>query len=123
LVAEFRQQGDHLLFEIVADGFLRHMIRIIMGTLLDVGRGRLQSEAFKAILEGQDRKHASKTISPHGLCLLEVGYRPFDLHTENAPTDLSRVWSKRSCLDRLSPNGENINLFNTHAVRPERVEG
>ena len=82
LVAEFRQEGDHLSFEIVAGGFLRHMIRIIMGTLLDVGRGRLRPEDLKAILEGKDRNHASKTISPHALCLLEVGYQPFGVHFE-----------------------------------------
>jgi tRNA pseudouridine38-40 synthase len=74
---EFRQQGDHLFFEIVADGFLRHMIRIIMGTLLKVGDGKLTPEDVKAILEAKDRKRASKTLSAHALCLLEVGYRPF----------------------------------------------
>jgi tRNA pseudouridine38-40 synthase len=89
LVAEFRQEGDHLTFDIVADGFLRHMIRIIMGTLLDVGRGRLRPEDLKVILEGKDRSLASKTISPHALCMLEVGYQPFGVHLENAPTDLS----------------------------------
>ncbi|MDD5558143.1 tRNA pseudouridine(38-40) synthase TruA [Candidatus Methylomirabilis sp.] len=82
LVAEFRQEGDHLAFDIVADGFLRHMIRIIMGTLLDVGRGRLRPEDLKVILEGKDRSHASKTISPHALCMLEVGYQPFQMHPE-----------------------------------------
>lgn len=75
--AELIQKGDHLVFEIVADGFLRHMIRIIMGTLLDIGRGKLGSETFKVIRESGDRKQASKTIAPHGLCLLEVGYQPF----------------------------------------------
>ncbi len=89
MVAEFRQQGDHLSFEIVANGFLRHMIRIIMGTLLDIGRGRLQSEALQAILEEKDRKHASKTISPHGLCLLEVGYHPFGFHSEKKRSAIS----------------------------------
>lgn len=77
LVAGFRQEGDHLSFEIVADGFLRHMIRILMGTLLDIGRGRLQAESLQAILESKDRNQASKTIAPHALCLLEVGYQPF----------------------------------------------
>jgi len=85
LVAELRQEGDHLLLEIVASGFLRHMIRIIMGTLLDVGRGRLQPEDIKAILEEKDRSRASKTISPHALCLLEVGYQPFGVHLEKTP--------------------------------------
>jgi len=75
---EFRQQGDHLFFEIVANGFLRHMIRIIMGTLLDVGREKLAPGDVKAILEAKDRHRASKTLSAHALCLLEVGYCPFE---------------------------------------------
>lgn len=75
--ATFRPENDHLFFEIAADGFLRHMIRIIMGTLLDVGRGKLGPRDLKAILKARDRKQASKTRSAHALCLLEVGYRPF----------------------------------------------
>ena len=75
--AEFRQEADHLHFEIIADGFLQHMIRIIMGTLLEVGRGKLTPTDVKAILEAKDRKQSSKTLSPHALCLLEVGYQPF----------------------------------------------
>ena len=73
----FRQQGDYLFFEIAGDGFLRHMIRIIMGTLLDVGQGKFTPDGLKAILEARDRNHASKTLSPHALCLLEVGYMAF----------------------------------------------
>jgi len=75
--AEFQAQDDHLYFEIVANGFLRHMIRILMGTLLDVGRGKLTLEDVKAILEAKDRNQASKTLSPNALCLMEVGYEPF----------------------------------------------
>jgi tRNA pseudouridine38-40 synthase len=85
LAAEFRQERDHLIFDIVADGFLRHMIRIIMGTLLDVGRGKLRTDDLKTILEGRNRNHASKTISSHGLCLLEVGYHPFTPHSSLLP--------------------------------------
>jgi tRNA pseudouridine38-40 synthase len=77
LATEFRRQGDHLFFEIVANGYLRHMIRIIMGTLLDVGRGKLTPPDVKAILEVRDRKQASKTLSSNALCLIEVGYQPF----------------------------------------------
>jgi len=81
--AEFRHEGDHLFFEIVADGYLRHMIRIMMGTLLDVGRGKLAPEDIKVILEAKDRNLASKTLPPHALCLVEVGYRPFDAGARN----------------------------------------
>jgi tRNA pseudouridine38-40 synthase len=75
--AEFQQDRHHLYFEIIANGFLRHMVRIIVGTLLDVGRGRLVPHDMKAILEGRDRKYASNTVSAHGLSLVEVGYRSF----------------------------------------------
>ena len=77
--AQFRHEAAHLVFEITAGGFLRHMIRIIMGTLLDVGKGKLTPEDVKAILEAKDRNQASKTLSPHGLCLLEVGYQPISI--------------------------------------------
>lgn len=76
-LAEFRQEKHHLHFEVVAGGFLRHMIRIIMGTLLDVGNGKLTPADVQAILESRDRNMASKTLSPHALCLLEVSYQPF----------------------------------------------
>jgi tRNA pseudouridine38-40 synthase len=78
-VAQFRHEADHLVFEITAGGFLRHMIRIIMGTLLDVGKGKLTPEDVQAILEAKDRNRASKTLSPHALCLLEVGYQPIGI--------------------------------------------
>jgi tRNA pseudouridine38-40 synthase len=76
--AKLHARDDHLYFEIVADGFLRHMIRIIMGTLVDVGRGRLGVGDVQAILEAKDRRQASKTVPAHALCLVEVGYRPFE---------------------------------------------
>lgn len=87
LLAQFQQKGEHLFFEVTADGFLRHMIRIIMGTLLDVGRGKLSPGDVKPILEAKDRKQASKTLPAHGLCLLEVGYQPFHSgHPSPSPT-------------------------------------
>lgn len=87
LKAEFHAQDDHLYFDIIADGFLRHMIRIIMGTLMDVGRGKLGPGDVKAILEAKDRKLSSRTLSAHGLCLLEVGYQPFHTgHPDPSPT-------------------------------------
>ena len=91
---EFRQQGDHLFFEIVADGFLRHMIRIIMGTLLKVGDGKLTPEDVKAILKAKDRKRASKTLSAHALCLLGVGYEPFGA-VPHVP--VARPWASSPC--------------------------
>ncbi len=78
-VAQVRQEGDHLLFEIIANGFLRHMVRIIVGTLLDIGRDKLTPGDLKVILEAKDRNKASKTASAHALCFLEVSYESFHL--------------------------------------------
>lgn len=89
--AEFRQDADHLSFEITANGFLRHMIRIIMGTLLDVGRGKLTPGDVKAILEANDRNMASKTLPAHALCLLEVSYEPFGADPRSY-FDVQRPW-------------------------------
>lgn len=70
----FSLEGDHLSFFITADAFLKHMVRIIVGTLLEVGKGKLSPQDFKAILEAKDRKRAGKTIAAKGLCLMEVSY-------------------------------------------------
>jgi tRNA pseudouridine38-40 synthase len=72
--ASFLTQGHRLDFVVTANGFLKHMIRIVVGTLLDVGRGRLTPVTFRKILESKDRQHAGKTARPHGLCLMEVSY-------------------------------------------------
>lgn len=61
-------------FTFKGNGFLYHMIRIIMGTLLEVGDGRKSVADFQKILEARDRTKAAKTIAPHGLCLQEVNY-------------------------------------------------
>jgi len=73
---EARLVGEkyRLHFVIRGNGFLKHMIRIVVGTLLDVGRGKLTPEQFRHILRSRDRQQAGKTAPSHGLCLLHVGY-------------------------------------------------
>jgi tRNA pseudouridine38-40 synthase len=66
---------DMIVLEFTGDGFLRNMVRNIVGTVLDCGRGRLTPEQFKEVLEAQDRTCAGPTAPPHGLCLLKVFYR------------------------------------------------
>ena len=56
------------------DGFLQHMIRILTGTLLEVGEGRRTPESVKEILEAKDREKAGFTAPAKGLILLEVEY-------------------------------------------------
>ncbi len=70
----WRFEGDFWHFEITANAFLQHMVRILVGTLLEVGRGRRQAESLADILASRDRRQAGKTAPPHGLCLVEVHY-------------------------------------------------
>lgn len=57
-----------------ADGFLYNMVRIITGTLIEAGRGKLTAAEVKRILESCDRKQAGSTVPPHGLCMERVLY-------------------------------------------------
>jgi tRNA pseudouridine38-40 synthase len=69
-------EGDHpdLTIELAGDGFLRHMVRNIVGTLLEVGRERMRVEDFAAVLAGRDRSAAGATAPARGLFLKEVYY-------------------------------------------------
>jgi len=68
------EKKDLLLFTIEADGFLKHMVRNIVGTLVEVGRGKISGEEFEKIIERRDRRLAGPTAPPQGLFLLEVKY-------------------------------------------------
>jgi tRNA pseudouridine38-40 synthase len=63
-----------LTLEITGDGFLYNMVRIITGTLVDVGRGKISPKSITGILEGKDRQKAGHTAPPQGLYLSEVYY-------------------------------------------------
>jgi tRNA pseudouridine38-40 synthase len=67
-------ETDGLIYEVAATGFLRHMVRSIVGTLVDVGCGRLGVEDMIRILASRDRACASATAPPHGLTLWRVDY-------------------------------------------------
>lgn len=68
------RQGELLHFDFEGDGFLRHMVRILMGTLLEVNRGKISLEAIPFILKSRDRKKAGPTAKAQGLHLLKVNY-------------------------------------------------
>lgn len=73
--AQWKKSLDGLIcFEIEANGFLKQMVRSIVGTLVEVGKGRIHHEEFKEILESKDRKKAGPTAPAHGLFLKEVKY-------------------------------------------------
>ncbi len=63
-----------IAIDIAANGFLRHMVRTVVGTLLAVGQGRLPPEDVGSILQSRDRSRAGPTAPPHGLYLMSVTY-------------------------------------------------
>ena len=68
------RRKDRVVFTLHGTGFLQNMVRIIVGTLLEVGRGYWPPEQVQAILEAKDRKQAGPTAPPEGLCLMKVDY-------------------------------------------------
>ena len=69
------ERADSLLtYEITGDGFLRHMVRGIVGTLVDIGRGRVPPSAMAAVLASKNRARAGPTAPPEGLFLVRVDY-------------------------------------------------
>lgn len=72
--AEWVMQGDQLIFHISADRFLRNMVRAIVGTLMMVGRGEIQPEDVRKIIEGKNRSNAGTSVPACGLYLTEVRY-------------------------------------------------
>jgi tRNA pseudouridine38-40 synthase len=75
-------RGALIVYEVSGDGFLRHMVRAIVGSLVEVGRGRRPAEWMAEVLESRDRRAAGPTAPPQGLVLFSVEYgsdgRPHD---------------------------------------------
>ena len=72
--AEWVNEGTSAYFEITADRFLRNMVRATVGTLLDVGLGKIKPEDIKTILEAMDRGAAATSVPAHGLFLWKIEY-------------------------------------------------
>ena len=68
------RQRDRIVFTFHGTGFLQNMVRSLVGTLLEVGRGARQPEDMPALLEARDRRLAGPTAPPEGLCLMKVDY-------------------------------------------------
>jgi len=84
--AQWSQKKDIWEFNISANRFLRGMVRAIVGTLIDVGSGKISMKEFEAILKSKDRKQAGMNVPAEGLYLIDVKYpkRIFDLGTQTA---------------------------------------
>lgn len=72
------ERGDELVYEVRGNAFLRHMVRILVGTMLWVGRGDATVDEFRSLLSGAPRSEAFQTAPPHGLCLVDVTWRPVE---------------------------------------------
>jgi tRNA pseudouridine38-40 synthase len=74
LAATWTTDGDIVSFQITADAFMRNMVRVLVGTQLEVARSRRTLESFKQLLAGAPRSAAGDTAPPHGLYLESVTY-------------------------------------------------
>jgi tRNA pseudouridine38-40 synthase len=72
--ARWRRFGDILMFKIEANRFLRGQVRITVGTMLEVGKGKMTLQSFRAMLENKDRTMAGTAVPPEGLYLSRVKY-------------------------------------------------
>lgn len=71
---EIEKEGPYIRMYFHGNGFLQNMVRILSGTLLEVGFGRMTPERVGEVLEAKDRKLAGPTAKAQGLCLMEVDY-------------------------------------------------
>lgn len=72
--AEVYENNERIYIELTGNGFLYNMVRIISGTLLNVGLEKIKPEEIENIIESKDRSKAGKTLPPSGLCLVKVNY-------------------------------------------------
>jgi tRNA pseudouridine38-40 synthase len=72
--SEIKKKGDEIIYTIEASGFLRYMVRTIVGTILEVGRGRVSPDRIEEIFREKQRTLSSPTAPAKGLCLMKVFY-------------------------------------------------
>lgn len=90
-LARLQKNGDKIVLDIMGNGFLYNMVRIIAGTLIDVGRGKLGTDTFKKMLQTKDRVQGGMTAPPQGLILQRIYY-------ETVPT-YAQYLCEKSALD------------------------
>ena len=72
--AHWMQDGNKLVFTIAADRFLRNMVRAIVGTMINIGTGKISLDDFEAIIDSKDRSQAGFSVPAHGLYLTKIEY-------------------------------------------------
>ncbi len=77
-LSRWEKQGNLLVYSVQGNGFLYNMVRILVGTMLGMGSGRLPADAMEKALSSLSRKDAGPTAPPHGLVLWRVKYPDFD---------------------------------------------
>lgn len=77
-LCELREERGEFRLHIAADGFLRTMVRTVVGTLLWVGKGKLEPDDLAAVIASRDRRRAGTNVAPHALYFVEAGYAPWD---------------------------------------------
>jgi tRNA pseudouridine38-40 synthase len=73
-VSEKLPYDDRVTIDVAGDGFLYNMVRAIVGTLVEVGRGKRDESWPAEVVAARDRRHAGQTAPPHGLMLVSVDY-------------------------------------------------
>lgn len=71
---ELIEDGSRIIIELTGNGFLYNMVRIISGTIVDIGLGKTNADEIDEIIASKDRTRAGKTLPPHGLYLVKVEY-------------------------------------------------
>jgi tRNA pseudouridine38-40 synthase len=74
LESRWDERGDELVYSIRGNAFLRHMVRVLIGSMLAVARGDRPFDDFRALLDGAPRSRAHNTAPPHALCLVDATY-------------------------------------------------
>ena len=72
--AHWKQSGNQLIFTITADRFLRNMVRAIVGTMVNIGLGKIEVGDLRTIIESKNRGKAGFSVPAHGLYLVNVRY-------------------------------------------------
>ncbi len=83
-------RGRRLRIDVAGDGFLYNMIRVIAGTLIEIGRGRIEPDAMDGIIAAADRSAAGPTLTPEGLCLMWIKYEESKEEESQQPAAISQ---------------------------------